>query len=113
MWHEVNRPENVLVSPPSVSGRVLWKTLYVKFRPSATQSQKQAILDSVPAVVIGGLPLGRPSYYHLKLIAGRPSAPDSSSGPLLRARRFLENSPLVSSVLFDRLDDLSPLKRPR
>jgi hypothetical protein len=80
-WADISDPGNVLTNPPSVSGQVIWNTLYVYFNNGTTTPQKQALLDTLGADVIGGLPIGNPGAYHIRLTQAFPTAPDSSSGP--------------------------------
>jgi hypothetical protein len=99
VWRELTRPENVLVDPPGISGRVVKNTLYVRFRESAGEREESAALASVGGVVIGGLRMQGAEYYHVRLDV--PA--DSGAGPLLRARDTLRSLPQVRTVLLDIL----------
>lgn len=94
---ELMRPENILVDPPGVSGRVVKNALYVRFRESAGDRERNSALRAVSAVVIGGLRLDGAEYYHIRIDV--PA--DSGAGPLLRARDTLRALPSVSTVLLD------------
>ena len=107
VWDTLQRPENVLTNPPGITGRVVWNTLYVYFDEDASLAQKEAALAVVDAEVIGGITMGRTPFYHIRLRGARPAPPDSSSGPLLRARAKLEALPFVKRVFFNPLDRLS------
>lgn len=99
IWRELTRPENVLVDPPGISGRVVKNTLYVRFRDSASAREESAALDAIGGVVIGGLRLQKAQYYHVRIDV--PA--DSGAGPLLRARDTLRSLPQVRTVLLDIL----------
>lgn len=99
---ELTRPENVLVDPPGISGRVVKNALYVRFTDFATERDQNAALRAVGAVVIGGIRMNGAEYYHIRIDVPR----DSGGGPLLRARDALRALPQVHSVLLDVLDPL-------
>jgi len=96
---ELARPENVLVDPPGISGRVVKNALYVRFTDSASESEQSAALRAVGGVVIGGLRMQGGELYHIRFDV--PT--DSGAGPLLRARDTLRAMPQVRLVLFDVL----------
>jgi len=96
---ELTRPENVLVDPPGISGRVVKNALYVRFRDSASEAEQAAALRAVGAVVIGGMRGRGFELYHLRLDV----PPDSGAGPLLRAREALRAMPQVQMVLLEML----------
>jgi len=104
VWDSVSAPENVLNNPPGVTGKVLRHTLYVRFKDNATLAQKEQALAAVNAEVIGGMILGSGQWYHIRLTSPRPSPPDSVSGPLLRAYRYLKRLPQVQAAILDRMD---------
>ena len=99
VWRELTRPENVVVDPPGMSGRVVKNALYVRFAESSSERERTAALRAVSAVVIGGLRINGAEYYHIRIDA----PPDSGAGPLLRARDTLRALPQVRLVLFDVL----------
>lgn len=99
---ELTRPENVLVDPPGISGRVVKNALYVRFTDTANEREQNAALRDVSAVVIGGLRMNGAEYYHIRIDVPR----DSGAGPLLRARETLRALPQVRSVLLDMLDSM-------
>ena len=96
---ELTRPENVLVDPPGISGRVVKNALYVRFSDSASEAEQTAALRAVGAVVIGGMRGRGFELYHLRLDV----PPDSGAGPLLRAREALRAMPQVQMVLLEML----------
>jgi hypothetical protein len=99
LWRELTRPENVLVDPPGISGRIVKNTLYVRFRDATSEHDETAALRAVGAIVIGGLRLDGAQYYHLRIEVPK----DSGAGPLLRARATLQALPQVRTVLLDVL----------
>jgi len=94
---ELRRPENVLVDPPGISGRIVRNALYVRFSDSASEREQNAALRSVGAVVIGGMRMNGAQLYHIRI--DLPA--DSGAGPLLRARETLRALPQVQMVLLD------------
>lgn len=99
---ELTRPENVLVDPPGLGGRVVKNALYLRFIDSASEREQNAALRAVDAVVVGGLRMNGAEYYHIQIDVPR----DSGAGPLLRARDTLRALPQVRAVLLDVLDPL-------
>lgn len=97
---ELVRPENVLVDPPGVSGRVVKNALYVRFAEGAGEREQTAALRAIGGVVVGGLRMKGGELYHIRIDVPR----DSGAGPLLRARETLRSLPQVQLVLFDMLD---------
>ncbi len=99
---ELTRPDNVLLDPPGISGRVVKNALYIRFTDSAGERDRNAALRAVGAVVIGGLRMKGAEYYHIRIDVAR----DSGAGPLLRARETLRALPQVHSVLLELLDPI-------
>ena len=96
---ELARPENVLVDPPGITGRVVKNALYVRFAESARENERVAALRAVGGVVIGGLRIGGGAFYHIRIDV--PA--DSGAGPLIRARDTLRAMPQVRMVLLEVL----------
>lgn len=92
-------PDNVLTNDPRFPGRVVRNKLWVMFRRDATVEQRQAAVDAVEGVVIGGHRVGPNPYYYLRI----PANPDSGSRPLDDAIRALAIMPQVQHVLPDNL----------
>ena len=96
---ELARPDNVLVDPPGMSGRVVKNAFFVRFTDGASEREENAALRAVGAVVIGGMRVNGAEFYHLRIEVPR----DSGAGPLLRARDTLRALPQVRMVLLDML----------
>jgi hypothetical protein len=99
VWDAILAPQNVLLDPPSYTGRIVRDALWVRFDPDAPQAARAAAIASVSGQVVGGRPLvGTDGYYLVKipftLVHG-----DSISGPLLRASERLKHTSSVRSVL--------------
>ncbi len=92
-------PDNILTDVPGLPGRVVRNKLWVMFRPDASPEQRQAAVDSVDAVVVGGMLRGTDRYYYLRITAN----PDSGAAPLERALRTLAPMAQVQDVMPDRL----------
>jgi len=99
---ELVRPENVLVDPPGISGRIVKNALYIRFTDAAGERERTAALRAIGGVVIGGLRMKDGELYHVRIEVPR----DSGAGPLLRARATLRALPQVQQVLLDMLDPL-------
>ena len=96
---ELSRPDNVLVDPPGISGRVVKNALYVRFTDAASEREQNAALRAVNGVVVGGMRMNGAELYHIRIDVPR----DSGAGPLLRARDTLRALPQVQMVLLDVL----------
>jgi hypothetical protein len=70
----------------------------VMFRSDATPEQRQAAIDAVSGVVVGGMLRGQDRYYYVRIAAN----PDSGAAPLVRALRTLAPLPGVQDVMPDR-----------
>jgi hypothetical protein len=92
-------PDNILTNVAGLPGHVVRNKLWVMFRPEASPEQRQAVVDSVDAVVVGGMMRGKDRYYYLRITAN----PDSGATPLERALRTLAPMPQVQDVMPDRL----------
>lgn len=89
--------DNIVMNDPRIPGRVVRNKLWLLFRESATPEQRQAAIDVVQGVVIGGRQTGPSAYYYLRI----PANPDSAGGPLAAAIRTLAVLPQVQHVMPD------------
>jgi len=90
-------PDNIVTNDPRIPGRVVRNKLWVLFRDSASAEQRQAAVDLVQGVVIGGRQIGPSPYYYLRI----PANPDSGGGPLAAVIRTLAALPQVQHVMPD------------
>jgi hypothetical protein len=90
-------PENILTNDPRIPGRIVRNKLWLLFRDSASVEQREAAVDLVQGVVIGGRHIGPSPYYYLRI----PANPDSGAGPLAAAIRTLAVLPQVQHVMPD------------
>lgn len=107
-------PDNIVTNDPRIPGRVVRNKLWLLFRDNATPEQRQAAIDLVGGVVIGGRRIGTdprgvftktfsgsanaaPGYYYLRI----PANPDSGAGPLAAVIRTLALLPQVQHVMPD------------
>jgi hypothetical protein len=90
-------PENILTNDPRIPGRIVRNKLWLLFRDSASVEQREAAVDLVQGVVIGGRRIGPNPYYYLRI----PANPDSGAGPLAAAIRTLAVLPQVQHVMPD------------
>jgi hypothetical protein len=90
-------PGNIVTNDPRIPGRVVRNKLWLLFRDRATPEQRQAAIDVVQGVVIGGRRVGPSPYYYLRI----PANPDSAGGPLAAAIRTLAVLPQVQHVMPD------------
>jgi hypothetical protein len=92
-------PANVVTQDPRFPGRVARNKLWLAFRHDATPDQRQAAVDAVQGVVVGGRRIGTVAYYYLRI----PANPDSGGGPLEQAIRALAIMPQVQHVMPDNV----------
>ncbi len=92
-------PDNVITGDPHFPGRVVRNKLWVLFRHDATEEQREAAIDLVDGVVIGGMTRRNDRYYYVRFAAN----PDSGAVPLGRAIRALAALPQVQDVQADQL----------
>jgi hypothetical protein len=90
-------PGNIVINDPRFPGRVVRNKLWLLFRDSASAEQRQAAVDLVQGVVIGGREFGPNPYYYLRI----PANPDSGAGPLAAIIRTLAGLPQVQHVMAD------------
>jgi hypothetical protein len=93
-------PDNIIANDPHFPGRVVRDKVWLMFRPDATPEQRQAVIDSVGGVIVGGMIRGQDRYYYVRI----PANPDSGSAPLQRALRALAPMPQVQDVMADRIN---------
>jgi hypothetical protein len=104
-------PGNVITGDPHFPGRVVRDRLWLLFRTGATAEQREAAVEAVNGIVLGGIERGtgngyppphgprRVRYYYV----GFPAYPDSGAGPLERAIHVLALLPQVQDVRADIL----------
>jgi hypothetical protein len=97
---------NVLSGDPRFGGRVVRNKLWLLFRQEATIEQRQAALDAVQGLVVGGKVIGRDHYYYVRI----PAFPDSGGAPLARALRALAPLPQVQHVMPDAVGESAPVR---
>ena len=90
-------PDNIVTNDPRIPGRLVRNKLWLLFRDNASAEQRQAAVDLVQGVVIGGRHIGPSPYYYLRI----PANPDSAGGPLAVAIRTLAALPQVQHVMPD------------
>jgi hypothetical protein len=90
-------PDNIVTNDPRIPGRIVRNKLWLLFRDSASVEQREAAIDLVQGVVIGGRRIGPSPYYYLRI----PANPDSGAGPLAAAIRTLAVLPQVQHVMPD------------
>lgn len=90
-------PDNIVTNDPRIPGRLVRNKLWLLFRDSASAEQRQAAVDLVQGVVVGGRRIGPSPYYYLRI----PANPDSGGGPLAAVIRTLAALPQVQHVMPD------------
>lgn len=114
LWDSLNAPANLMADPPGLRGRWARNVMMVSFMPTATQAERQAIIDLIHGEVLGGntWPMGEGEYIVRIPYATAPG--DSISGPVLRAFLALRGHPAIMAAYplsmdnFSRIYDLTP-----
>jgi len=106
VWDSLIAPSNVLVSPPSYTGRIVRNALYVRFQREAPASARARAITRVSGEIVGGYRLNPVDGFYIVRIPATVAPGDSSSGPLLRARKLLDSDPSVRATLLLGLDPL-------
>lgn len=106
VWDSLTRPANILVNPPSYTGRIVRNALYVRFQRDSSTDARVKALARISAEVIGGHRMPGTDGYYLIRVPTPESPGDSTSGPLFRARRQLDADPSVRSTLLVVMDRL-------
>jgi Subtilase family len=88
-------PANVIENDSVFAGRLVRNKLYVRFATTATIEDRQAALDAVDGVVVGGYHIGRFGYYYVRL----PWAVGNDGRGLDSAMRVLWAQPGVARVI--------------
>jgi|SRR5579863_319458 len=108
---DARSPNNAITDDPRFPGRTVRNKLWLLFRPGATAEQREAAIEAVNGIVVGGAerstgngyppPHGfhRLRYYYVAF----PAYPDSGAGPLERAIHTLALLPQVQDVRADIL----------
>ncbi len=104
-------PNNVITGDPHFPGRAVRNRLWLLFRSGATAEQREAAVEAINGIVLGGVERGtgngyppphgphRVRYYYV----GFPAYPDSGAWPLKRAIHALALLPQVQDVRADIL----------
>jgi hypothetical protein len=93
-------PGNSVTGDPHFPGRVVRNKLWLMFRQGATADEREAAIEQVDGVVVGGTTRGKGDRYYYVRIAANP---DSGGVPLERAIRALAALPQVQDVFPDQL----------
>ena len=91
---------NILVRDPHFGYRVSRAWLWLSFTKSATKEDRQAAVDAVNGIVVGGMRLGSAHRYFVHV----PVPTDSGGGPLARAIATLNKQAGVAHVDADYVD---------
>lgn len=98
IWDSLVVPSNLISNAPSLRGNWVRNALSLVFKDNATLAERQAAIDLVNGVVIGGFPIGGIEKIYVVRIPYVLAAGDSSSGPILRAEHALKALASVESV---------------
>jgi hypothetical protein len=111
----------VPASPPSLAPRELWTRenqmqdsiftrgsflrdiAAIRFKPGASQRERQAAVNLVGGNVVGGIPLGNGDGYYLVRVPG-----DGTARPLFKALQRLRALPQIDSAAPQYVGILSP-----
>jgi hypothetical protein len=93
LWDSLVAPANLMIDAPGLRGRWVRNVMLITFKRTATQADRQAVIDLIHGEVVGGNPpLGDDGEYIVRIpYATAPG--DSVSGPVLRAFLALRGHP--------------------
>lgn len=90
---ELWNPENQVQDSTYTRGRFLRDIAAIRFKPGASQSERQTAVNAVAGTVVGGIPLGGGDGYYLVRVPG-----DGTARPLFEALARLRALPQVESA---------------
>lgn len=97
LWDSLTAPANLMINAPHLSGTWVRNVVFITFKPTATQTDRQAVIALINGEVVGGniWPMGEREY-----IVRIPYAlsGDSISGPILRAFTALRAHPSIQTA---------------
>jgi hypothetical protein len=111
LWDSLTAPANLMTDAPVLKGTWARNVMFITFKRTATQAERQAAIALINGEVVGGRerPMGERQYI-VRIPYALPG--DSISGPLLRAFIALKDHPSVvvayplgmanHNVLYDR-----------
>ena len=115
LWDSLTATANLMTDPPGMRGRWARNVMFITFQSSATQADRQTVIDLIQGEVVGGntWPGGEREYIVRIPYATAPG--DSISGPVLRTFRALRGHPSVLTVYPLSMDNLSKIhyRRPK
>ena len=115
LWDSLTAPSNIMTDPPGMRGRWARNVMFITFQPTATQSDRQAVIDLIRGEVLGGniWPGGEGEY--IVRIPYATALGDSISGPVLRTFLALRGHPSILTAYPLSMDNLSKIhyRRPK
>jgi hypothetical protein len=106
---QVQAKANAFVSN-GTKHRIVRNLIWLVFAKTASLEDRQAAVDTVNGIVVGGSPIGAPNNYLVQI----PVAVSAGSGPLLHAIGVLKQMPHVRFAMVDDLDPLTTeFQRPK
>ena len=107
LWDNLVAPANIMTNPPGLRGRWARNVMFISFQPTATQADRQAVIDFIHGEVLGGSvwPMGEGEY--IVRIPYATASGDSVSGPVLRTFVALHRHPAILTAYPLSMDNLS------
>jgi hypothetical protein len=107
LWDSLTAPANLMTDPPGMHGTWARNVMMITFQPSATQADRQAVIDPIRGEVLGGnaWPMGEGEY--IVRIPSATAPGDSISGPVLRTFLALRGHPSIMAAYPLSMDQLS------
>lgn len=100
VWKAMYAPENMSPPTPEWGAPFPRNLIRLGFRDRATREEKQAAIDAIHGIVVGGAPIYRGGAYYVRI------QDDGTSRPLFRAIKKLRSMPQVELAS----PDLPPMR---
>ena len=109
LWDSLTAPANIMTDPPGMRGRWARNVMFITFKRTATQADRQAVIDRIHGEVVGGNPPFGDDGEYIVRIPYATALGDSISGPVLRAFLALRGHPAIVAAYPLSMDNLSKI----
>ncbi len=109
LWDSLTAPGNLMTDPPGMRGTWVRNVMMITFKRTATQAERQAVIDLIHGEVIGGNPPFGDDGEYIVRIPYATAPGDSVSGPVLRAFLTLRGHASLVAAYPIAMDNLSKI----